>query len=84
MKLAPIFNPDARRPSPKPVQVDLRKVFVTGTVLWVLALVVFGLLKYLGCCTIKPVIVSISGVCIGFILLLWEYFNRWDYRRLAR
>ncbi|MEK0306256.1 DUF2530 domain-containing protein [Bifidobacterium favimelis] len=84
MKLAPIFNPDARRPSPKPVQVDLRKVFVTGTVLWVLALIVFGLLKYLGYCTVKPLIVSISGVCIGLILLIWEYFNRWDYRRLAR
>ena len=40
MKIAPIVDPHVRRPSPKPMQVDLRKAFILGTVLWTIALVV--------------------------------------------
>ena len=38
MKIAPIIDPSARKPSPKPVRVDLRKVFTFGTTLWAIAL----------------------------------------------
>lgn len=40
MKIAPIIDPSVRKPSPKPVRVDLRKVFTFGTALWAIALIV--------------------------------------------
>lgn len=83
MKLAPIFDPDVRRPSPKPVQVDLRKIFLFGTVVWTLVLAVIAVLKLIGFETTKPLIVCLSGVGVGILLIVWEHFNRWDYRRLA-
>ena len=40
MKFAPIYDPNARRTSPKPMQVDLHKVFIIGTICWAIALIV--------------------------------------------
>ena len=60
MKFAPIIDPSVRKPSPKPVRVDLRKVFTFGTALWAIALV----------------------ICM-MLMLVWEHFDRWDYRRLG-
>ncbi|MFT8356439.1 DUF2530 domain-containing protein [Bifidobacterium aquikefiri] len=83
MKLAPIFSQKARRPSPKPVQVDLRRIFIIGTIVWFAALIFFAILEICGV-DVKPAIgVSASGVAIGIMLLIWEFFNRWNYRRLA-
>ncbi|BDR52571.1 DUF2530 domain-containing protein [Bombiscardovia nodaiensis] len=84
MKLAPIFDPDARRPAPKPVQVDLRLIFLAGTGLWILALLICAVLWWCGIDTLKALVVCASGVGVGFLLLIWEHFNRWDYRRLAQ
>lgn len=83
MKFAPIFNPDARKPSPKPVQVDLRRIFLLGTGLWTVALLILVALKLYGLDTIKPISVCVSGIVIGLLMLVWEHFNRRDYRRLA-
>ena len=55
MKFAPLIDPAVRKPAPKPVRVDLRKV-----------------------------IMCVAGVIIGLLLLVWEYFDRWDYRRLGQ
>ena len=52
MKFAPIIDPSVRRPSPKPVRVDLQTMCAAGTV-------------------------------IGVLMLVWEHFDRWDYRRLG-
>ena len=30
------------------------------------------------------VIMCVAGVIIGLLLLVWEYFDRWDYRRLGQ
>ncbi|AKV55574.1 hypothetical protein BACT_1163 [Bifidobacterium actinocoloniiforme DSM 22766] len=84
MKLAPIFDPDARRPSPKPVQVDLRRIFLGGTTAWLLSLGVCAIMLWCGVDAMKPLIVCASGVGVGVLLLIWEHFNRWDYRRLAQ
>lgn len=84
MKLAPIVDPDARRPSPKPMQVDLRRIFIFGTLIWVLVLAAMIVLKLIGFETTKPLIVCLSGVGVGILLIIWEHFNRWDYRRLAQ
>ncbi|MCI1218072.1 DUF2530 domain-containing protein [Bifidobacterium crudilactis] len=83
MRFAPIFKPEARRPSPKPIQVDLRKVFVIGTALWSLALVVAVILWLTGIETLGPALVCAAGVVIGLLLLGWERFNRSEYRRLG-
>ena len=48
MKLAPIIDPSVRKPSPKPVRVDLRKVFMVGTSLWAVGLVICMILLALG------------------------------------
>lgn len=83
MKFAPIIDPAVRKPAPKPVRVDLRKVFGIGTGLWAVALIVALILTSLGHGTESLVILCASGVIIGLLLLIWEFFDRWDYRRLG-
>ncbi|OZG68053.1 DUF2530 domain-containing protein [Bifidobacterium eulemuris] len=84
MKFAPIIDPAARKPAPKPVRVDLRKAFGVGTGLWILALLICLLLRALGIDTHDLVYVCEAGVVIGILLLVWEFFDRWDYRRLGK
>ena len=84
MKLAPIFDPAAHRPSPKPVRIDLRKVFLIGTAVWMAALIVCAMLLALHVPALKELVVCVAGVLVGIILLVWEHFDRWDYRRLGK
>ncbi len=84
MKLAPIFDPAVRNPAPKPMQVDLQKAFLAVTTLWVIALAAVTILMALEICGIHPLIVCVSGTGIGILLLIWEHFHRWDYRRLGK
>ena len=83
MKIAPIINPDVRRPAPKPVQVDLRKVFLVGTALWSVALVVCLILLAFRLPVLQLLVVCAAGTIIGVMMLIWEHFDRWDYRRLG-
>lgn len=84
MKLAPIVNPDARKSTPKPLRVDLRKVFSIGTIAWLIATVVTVIIAFLHITTWFPALVCTSGMIIGVLLLIWEHFDRWDYRRLGK
>ena len=84
MKLAPIFNPSARRPGPEPVKVDLRKVFLTGTCLWVLALVeCLPLVLWTDVLDERVIVVCLIGIGIGLVLLIWAYFHNRKERRLG-
>lgn len=83
MKLAPILDPGARKPGPKPAQVDLHRVFFIGTTLWLIAGIVCLILVLLGKHATGALIVCVSGMIIGVLLLIWEHFNRWYYRRLG-
>ncbi|WP_289093861.1 DUF2530 domain-containing protein [uncultured Bifidobacterium sp.] len=83
MKIAPIIDPGARKPAPKPVRVDLRKAFVIGTTLWLLATIVCLVLQAAGLVSVKVTLVCGIGVIIGLMMLVWEHFDRWDYRRLG-
>ena len=83
MKLAPIIDPSVRKPSPKPVRVDLRKVFMVGTSLWAVGLVICMILLALGFDVERGQTMCAAGTVIGVLMLLWEHFNRWDYRRLG-
>ena len=57
MKLAPIVNPDARKSTPKPLRVDLRKVFSIGTIAWLIATVVTVIIAFLHITTWFPALV---------------------------
>ena len=83
MKFAPIIDPAVRKPAPKPVRVDLRKAFGIGTGLWAIALIVSLVLLAFDRDTMPLVAMCVCGVVIGVLLLIWEYFDRWDYRRLG-
>ncbi len=84
MKFAPIVNPDARKPAPKPLRVDLRKVFAIGTVAWLVATLITIVIAFLHLTTWFPALICASGATIGVLLLIWEHFDRWDYRRLGK
>lgn len=77
MKFAPLIDPAVRKPAPKPVRVDLRKVFAIGTGLWIVALIVVLILLAVGYSVMPLVIMCVAGVIIGLLLLVWEYFDRW-------
>ncbi|MDF7663507.1 hypothetical protein PT282_02305 [Bifidobacterium sp. ESL0763] len=83
MKLTPIINPDVCRPAPKPVRVDLRKTFAIVTSWWLIALAVTVVLLVCGFHVIGALVLCSSGIIIGVLLLVWEHFDRWDYRRLG-
>ena len=83
MKIAPIIDPSVRKPSPKPVRVDLRKVFMFGTALWAIALVVCIVLIAFGINAERAQTVCEACTVIGVLMLVWEHFDRWDYRRLG-
>lgn len=85
MKIAPIYDPAQRRPSPKPMQVDLRKAFIIGICCWVVALIVsiVGFSATHSEMSRQMMFICSYGVVIGFALLVWEHFDRFDYRRLG-
>ena len=83
MKFAPIIDPNARKPAPKPVRVDLRKTFTIGTMLWIVAAIICLILQHFGLVSIRVTLVCGIGVVIGLMMLVWEHFDRWDYRRLG-
>ncbi len=83
MKIAPIYDPDARKPGPKAVQVDLRVLFTIGMAIWVIATLTVVALKFLGINTAEALTICFFGDAIGIMLLLWEAANRNFYRLLA-
>ena len=83
MKFAPIIDPSVRKPSPKPVRVDLRKVFTFGTALWAIALVICMILLAFGINVERLQTMCAAGTVIGVLMLVWEHFDRWAYRRLG-
>ena len=58
--------------------------FAIGTGLWIVALIVVLILLAVGYSVMPLVIMCVAGVIIGLLLLVWEYFDRWDYRRLGQ
>ena len=83
MKFAAIINPEVRKPAPNPVRVDLRKTFLIGCVLWSVALIVSAILLACGLDVLQLLIMCAAGLVIGVMMLVWEHFDRWDYRRLG-
>lgn len=83
MRFAPIIDPAVRKPAPKPVRVDLRIVFGAGTALWLVALIVCVICQFVGIPCGHGIVICACGAIIGVLMLIWEHFDRWDYRRLG-
>ena len=58
-------------------------MFAIGTGLWIVALIVVLILLAVGYSVMPLVNMCVAGVISG-LLLVWEYFDRWDYRRLGQ
>ena len=78
-EFAPLIDPAVRKPAPKPVRVDLRKVSAIGTGLWIVALIVVLILLAVGYSVMPLVIMCVAGV----IIVYTAGPDRWDYRRLG-
>lgn len=84
MNLEPIFDPRKRRPAPSPARVDMRIIFVCGTILFAVLAVGFGLYRLrTGPGSGYKFWICLFGFFIGLILLVWERFKRSTYMRLA-
>lgn len=85
MTLQPIFDPEVRKPGPTPAKVDLRKTFVIGTILWIIALAVVAVLLFVFDMQVAtlPFLTCILGIVIGVCLLIWEHWYRPEYTKLA-
>jgi hypothetical protein len=84
VNLEPIFDPRKRRPAPSPARVDMRIIFVCGTILFAVLAVGFGLYRLqTGPGSGYKFWICLFGFFIGLILLVWERFNRSTYMRLA-
>jgi uncharacterized membrane protein len=51
--------------------------------LWLLATAVCLVLMACGFAMMQLLIICGSGVAAGLLMLLWEHFDRWNYRRLG-
>lgn len=83
MRLAPIWDPTARKPGPRPVHVDLFPLFLGGTVLWGVAGLVCLACYAAGIMSAREAITCLIGVIIGMCLLVWEHNERRIYRLLG-
>jgi hypothetical protein len=85
MNLTPIFDPEVRKPGPKPAKVDLRKTFIIGTLAWVVALGIVAVLLFVFDMRVAtlPFLTCILGIVIGACLLIWEKWYRPEYTKLA-
>lgn len=84
MTLEPIFDPRKRRPAPSPAKVDLRVIFIAGTIIFAVLTIGFAIVRYgFGMHPGYKFWVCLFGFLIGLIMLVWERFNRSTYMRLA-
>jgi len=71
-----ILRPDRRRADPPTVEVDMRRVFVAGLVIWLVALVVATVLWRAGFTDATPVWSCVAGVVLGIVGLVWARRHR--------
>lgn len=85
LNLTPIFDPEVRKPGPKPAKVDLRKTFLIGTATWIVALGVISVLLFVFHLKVVtlPFLTCIFGIVIGILMLIWEKWYRPEYTKLA-
>lgn len=84
VNLEPIFDPRKRRLAPSPAHVDMRILFLSGTILFALLTIGFAVAEnYFDRPFGYKFWVCLSGFLIGLILLVWEHFNRSTYMKLA-
>ncbi len=70
------MRPDRRRPDPPPLEVDMRRVFLVGLAVWVVALGVFAALWVAGVVGTTPLWTCVAGIVLGFAGLVWDRLGR--------
>lgn len=83
MRLAPIWDPSARKPGPRPVHVDLFPPFCGGTIVWLVATIVTSVLYANGAVGMDTPVICGFGVLVGLGLLIWEHRERNIYMLLG-
>ncbi|KFI72290.1 hypothetical protein BMIN_0182 [Bifidobacterium minimum] len=69
---------------PKPIRVNLQRVFLAGMVMWLIALVVCLVLMALTIPTGRAFWVILAGLGVGVALLVWERLDRRNYSQLGK
>ena len=59
-----------------PVPVDLRRVFLVGTGIWLVALVVASTLAAMGSVSMRTVVTCATGAGLGLLAFLWARRRR--------
>ena len=83
MKFAPIIDPSVRKPSPqtgarRPAEgVHVRHRIMGHRLVICMILLAFGINVE------RLQTMCAAGTVIGVLMLVWEHFDRWDYRRLG-
>ncbi|MFD0705470.1 DUF2530 domain-containing protein [Alloscardovia venturai] len=83
MKIAPIFDPEQRKPAPHAEQVDLHVIFLVGTIVWLLAGVYCAFRFFTAGIHYHEMLVCAWGVAFGIAGLIWEIYHRQMYRLVA-
>lgn len=72
-----LLRPESRRPDPEPVAVDLERVILVGTAVWVAVLLGAGVARLAGVTGATSVLwIAVVGTALGGLGLLWARRNR--------
>lgn len=86
MKLSPIFNPPTQK-HVRPARVDLRIIFIWGLSIWIVVFAIISIIIFGFHIRTNFLIIwfytCIFGIGLGVLLLIWEYFTRSEYMKLA-
>ncbi|MBO6020794.1 MAG: DUF2530 domain-containing protein [Bifidobacteriaceae bacterium] len=81
MSLAPLFNPQKRKPDPKPAKVNLRVIIGLGLIVWGAAFLYVAVVEMLiqNLFPAYALLITCFGLAIGVLLMLWEVIYRDKY-----
>lgn len=72
-----LLRPETRRPDPEPVAVDLERVILVGTAVWLAVLVGAAIARWAGVLGATDVVwVAVVGTALGGLGILWSRRNR--------
>lgn len=72
-----LLRPESRRPDPEPVKVDLERVILVGTAVWLAVLVGAGVVRLTGVSGATSVLwVAAVGTALGGVGMVWSRRNR--------
>ena len=67
-----ILRAERRRPDPPTLEVDMRRIFVAGLIIWTVALAVCAVLSRVGLVGVEAVWSCVAGLALGLVGLVWD------------